>query len=372
MKLLFATIISILTCSSLLAGRWETAKVEYSDGRKCEGKLSVMGSRPLTITPTGAKYQQKILLRDIISLRQTVREQSMNRPWIYKEAGKVEKMYLEGKYPFINFTTEIILTNGKVIRGDIVSVAFRFKGNGPRKIFLTRQLKGKVGEKMEEVLYPVCISFNNRKTAVKPIVIELQNSGKIQHATALDNEREVVRFGKINGSQIVFDDLLPATYDIYILTDSKVLGGLSNTVPVKTQQGSPLPATTLSELNKVFPLADDFFKERWLLAISGNTKFCKSLVYKRREKYYHSHKHTPGGWMWHLDIWSWHLAGKEWKIDRRYIMVRHKQKGGEKVRNLYLVEKLGAVKPGASLNIDLNFNFEQGQKDGIRFIRKLK
>ena len=97
MKLLFATIISILTCFPVLAGRWEAAKVEYSDGRKCEGKLSVMGSRPLTITPTGAKYQQKILLRDIISLRQTVREQSMNRQWIYKEAGKVEKMYLEGK-----------------------------------------------------------------------------------------------------------------------------------------------------------------------------------------------------------------------------------------------------------------------------------
>jgi hypothetical protein len=371
MKLLFTTVISMLTGLSVTAGRWETAKVEFSDGRKCEGKLSVMGSRPLTITPTGAKYQQKILLRDIISLRQVVREQSMNRPWIYKEAGKVEKMYLEGKYPFINFTTEILLTNGKIIRGDIVSVAFKFKGNGPRKIFMTRQLKGKVGEKMEAMVYPARISFNNRRTTVKPIIIKLQNGGKIQHAAALDNEREVVRFGKINGSEIVFGDLFPATYDIYILTDNKVLAGLSNTVPAKAQ-GAPLPANALAELRKVFPLADDFFKERRLLAISGNIKFCKSLVYKRREKYYHSHKHTPGGWMWHLDIWSWHLAGKEWKIDRRYIMVRHKQKDGEKVRGLYLVEKFGAVKPGASLNIDLNFNFEQGQKDGIRFIRKLK
>jgi hypothetical protein len=362
----FIAVFSLFMILSASAASWEQAEVELSDGRRISGRLSLMGSRPLVITPTGKKHQQKILLSDILTLTQIVREQKMNRPWFYKESGKVEKMYLEGTYPFINFTSEIVLTSGKVIRGDIVSAAFRFKGEGPGKLFLTRQIKGKVGEKMDDLVYPLKITFNNRKSTVKPIVVTLTGAGKIQHAAALDNTREVVRFGKINGSKIVFDELLDADYDIYILTDAEVLGGLSDSTP-DDKKGGALPDNTLTELNKVFPLADDFFKERRILALSGNEKFCKTLVYKRREKYYHSDKYTPGGWVWHLDIWSWHLAGNEWKIDRRYIMVRRKQKGGEKIRKLFLVKALGAVKPGAELTIDFN-----GKEDnGIKFITEL-
>ncbi len=362
----FITIIFSFLMLSVSAAKWQEAEVELSDGRIISGKLARMGVRPLTITPTGAKYQQKILLSDIISLSQIVKEQKMNRPWLYKEAGKVEKMYLEGTYPFINLTTEVVLTNGKVIRGDIVSVAFKFTGKGLRKIFLTRQIKGKAGEKMSDMVYPSRIKFTNRKTSVKPVTISLINAGKIQSATALDNEREVVRFAKINGNRIIFDDLLDADYDIYILTDTNVLGGLSDSAP-QALQGEALPADAMTELKKQFPLANDFFNDRWILDISGNTKFCKTLVYKRRAKFYHSDKHTPGGWIWHLDIWSWHLAGK-WKIDRRYIMVRHKQKGGENIRDLFLVKALGGVKPGTELNI----NFNKDKKDGIKFITKLK
>ena len=366
MKILITIIFSLFVILPMSAARWQEAEVELSNGKRVSGKLARMGVRPLTITPTGAKYQEKILLSDIISINQIVKEQKMNRPWLYKESGKIEKMYLEGTYPFVNFITEVVMTNGKVVRGDIVSVAFKFTGKGLRKIFLTRQIKGKVGEKMSDLVYPVKIIFNNRKTSVKPITISLTNAGKIQSATALDNKREVVRFGKINGSKIIFKDLLKADYDIYILTDTNVLGGLSDSTPGK-QKGEALPSDASTELKKVFPLANDFFNDRWILALSGNTKFCKTLVYKRREKYYHSDKHTPGGWMWHLDIWSWHLAGK-WKIDRRYIMLRHKQKGGEKIRSLFLVKALGAVKPGTELNID----FKKDQKNDIKFISKLK
>ncbi|MDD5597996.1 MAG: hypothetical protein PHV82_08630 [Victivallaceae bacterium] len=367
MKIFVTIIFNLFMVLSVSAAGWEEAEIELSDGRRISGKLSLMGNRPLTITPAGEKYQQKILLSDILILTQIVREQKMNRPWLYKEAGKVEKMYLEGNYPFINFTTEIVLTGGKVIRGDIISAAFRFKGQGPGKFFLTRQIKGKVGEKMDDLVYPLKITFNNRKATVKPIIVTLAGAGKIQSAAALDNEREVVRFGRTEGSKIIFDELFDAEYDIYVLTDSEVLGGLSDAAPAD-RKGGALPDNAPAELNKVFPLADDFFSERRILALSGNEKFCKTLVYKRREKYYHSDKHTPGGWIWHLDVWSWHLAGNEWKIDRRHIMVRHKQQGGEKIRKLFLVRALGAVKPGAELTVDLNGE----RQNGVKFITELK
>jgi hypothetical protein len=73
-----------------------------------------------------------------------------------------------------------------------------------------------------------------------------------------------------------------------------------------------------------------------------------------------------GGFLWHLDIWSWHLAGSEWKIDRRYIMLRHKQHGGEMNRKFLMFKQLEAVKPGTAITIN-------AEKDGNagKFIRNL-
>ncbi|MDD5697679.1 MAG: hypothetical protein PHH77_03595 [Victivallaceae bacterium] len=359
-------LLAVIMLLPLTAAGRQAAEIEFSDGKVISGKLELMGSRPLIITPSGAKRQQRLRLDDIVFLNQIVREQSLNRPWFYREAGKPEKAYLEGRYPFINFTTEIGLTNGEVMRGDIVSTVFRFTGPGDRKLFLTRQLKGEVGQKLSDLVYPVRIKFANRKTAVPPIKITLLNAGKIESAAALDNQREVVRFGKVSGNTIVFDNLFAADYDIYILTDRVVLGGLSAAAPAD-RQGDALPPDTMTELQKVFPLADDFFRDRRIAALNGKTDFCKTLVYKRRETYYAADRHTPGGRVWHLDIWSWHRAGKEWKIDRRYILIRHKQQRGELNRRLFLAGALGAVRPGAELKLDFN----SGQNHDSRFIRQL-
>ncbi|NQZ69322.1 MAG: hypothetical protein HRT89_14770, partial [Lentisphaeria bacterium] len=37
--------------------------------------------------------------------------------------------------------------------------------------------------------------------------------------------------------------------------------------------------------------------------------------------------------------------------DRRYILIRHKQKAGEKMRKLYQLDKLMALKPGTEQHI---------------------
>ena len=138
----------------------ESAVILYSDGSSRSGELSIMGNRPLILRLPDSKIQQKFQLADLVSITQSVESATMNRPWLYTEAGKVDKTYLDGSYPFINFATEVELVSGKKLKGHLISLAFRLRGeDGSGKIFLTRQIKGKVGETLEEKVYPVTIRF---------------------------------------------------------------------------------------------------------------------------------------------------------------------------------------------------------------------
>ena len=98
-------------------------------------------------------------------------------------------------------------------------------------------------------------------------------------------------------------------------------------------------------------LTDDFFKERFALRLGGNRDYAKTLVYKRRAEFYDSTAIVPGGFIWHLEVMCWHLPESEWQLDKRHVLIRCKQKGSEKIRKLFVIPALSAVKPGAELKI---------------------
>ncbi len=133
---------------------------------------------------------------------------------------------------------------------------FRLRGeDGSGKIFLTRQIKGKVGETLEEKVYPVTIRFPKaEKVPAKPVTGKLSGYGKLQAATLLDVERNVVCPGSVKADgSFRFPPLLPGKYELYLRTDRFLLYGLAGT-PVKPEE--------LEEIRRVVPLADDFFPDR--------------------------------------------------------------------------------------------------------------
>lgn len=103
------------------------------------------------------------------------------------------------------------------------------------------------------------------------------------------------------------------------------------------------------------------------MRLAGDRAFAKALVYKRRADYYEAERWTPGGFLWHLEVWSWHLADPDWKVDRRFILIRHKQKGGEQNRKLMTGKLLDAVEPGSVLQIKA----DEGNDATWHFIRDL-
>ena len=320
----------------LFGAEVHNAMVTFSNGTSVEGKLSIMGSRPLYINTSKdtRTKDRKVELDDIVSITQKVEQATMERPWMYKESGKTDKIYFDGEYPLLNFETELLLVSGEVLRGHIISLPLRFKGKGPSKLFLQRQIKGEVGQKLEDIEYVTSITFERKVLEAKAITGIVDNNCKLLQASAVDRERHFVQTARLQGNSFCFPQLLPGKYDIFVMTEDAVLAGFTGSGEIP------------EELQKNFALADDFFKERFVLRIDGT----RTLVYKRRADFYHSKKHVGNGYIWHLEIWNWHKAGDEWKLDNRDLPLRVKQKD-TKAKRLYGMKALEAVEPGTEIKL---------------------
>ena len=334
----------------LFGAEMHNAMVTFSNGTSMDGKLSIMGSRPLYINTSKdtRTKDRKVELEDIVSITQKVEQATMERPWMYKESGKTDKIYFEGEYPLLNFETELLLVSGEVLRGHIISLPLRFKGKGPSKLFLQRQIKGEVGQKLEDIEYVTSITFERKVLEAKGISGTVDNNCPLLQVCAVDRERHFVHTARIQGNSFSFPQLLPGKYDIFVMTEDAVLAGFTGSGEVP------------EELQKNFSLADDFFKERFLLRLNET----RTLVYKRRGgDFYHSKKHVGNGYIWHLEIWNWHKAGDEWKLDSRDLPLRVKQKDN-KAKRLYGIKALEAVEPGVEIKL--------GKEQENDFIRSLE
>ena len=325
------------------------AIITFSSGRMLSGEVSIMGSRPLQINTSSSTRTRdvKLNLDDIVSITQSIEKATMERPWMYKESGKTDKVYFDGEYPLVNFNTTILLVSGEVVRGHIISVPLRFKGKGPSKIFLQRQIKGEVGQTMNDIEYISSITFDRPTVEGKAITGEMTGFGALEQVNAVDCERHVVLSAQVTGNSFSFPKLLPGKYDIFVLTKNEVLAGFSG------EKNIPEP------LSKNFKLADDFFPDRQILLLNGT----RTLVYKRRADFYAADRHVGKGFLWHLDIWNWHQAENEWKLDTRDIPLRIKQRDG-RPHKLYSVKALEGVSPGDTLSIKQGADYD--------FIRSLE
>lgn len=337
------------------AGERVPAEVTFSDGSALAGTVEVIGSRPLTISPTDAKRQQTFHLKDLRWIRHETETATLERPWTFAESGRHDKIYLDAPpYPLLNFRTTLGLVNGEEVAGHLISLAFRVRHEeGRDKFFLKRQIRGQGGQQLGEIVYPTLIRFPEHLPAeAKTLGGTITGAGRLIEVRAHDIERRQVVVARVQGDRFEFGKLLPGRYDLAALTSDYVLCGFSQATPSAKPAERPLPDNARAGIEEAFPKADDFFNDRWVLALRGHQDYAKTLVYKRRAKYYASEKHTPGGYLWHLEVWSWHSPETEWKLDQRFILVRRRQTGQEATRKLVLLDELTGVEPGAAINVE--------------------
>ena len=338
------TLLWALACSA--APAWLPAQVTYSDGTSHSCELQAMGGGAIILktSSVGRSLQRKVVMEDILEIRQEVEEAQQNQPWMYAESGKNVRIALSDEsYPFLNFGTVVLLTSGEVVRGHLISAAFRSREPMGKsgKLFLTRQLKGAPGQTADDLRYPVRIRLTaNTPQAAKAITGRLAESvfGRLERVVAIDLKRDILVEATLSAENtFAFPPLLDGKYEIYAQTARFLLAGFP-----ETAEAVP------DALEKAFRLADDFFNDRNILAFNK----LRTLVWKQRRHFYHDEEHLNGGILRHLEVWQWHQAGDEWKLDSRLMPFRLKQQGDETDRQLCLMPAFSAVEPGAALAPD--------------------
>ena len=337
-------------CGSAFAAdsRWIPAQITFSDGSTAGYDLQPMGGDGLAInsSPDRRSRVRKVDYEDILEIRQEIEESQQNAPWMYAESGRNVRIALSDEsYPLLNFSTTLLLASGEVVRGHVISASFRTRGaEESGKLFLKRQIKGALGQQASELLFPVRIRFTaHAPYDAKPIAgcLPPKEFGTLKSLVAIDIGRRIVIDAKISAAtgEFSFPPMLKGTYELYALTNRFILAGFPG--------GEEGTATAPPELQDAFSQADDFFSDRLILRQAGE----RTLVWKQRRHFHDDERYLSGGVLRHLEVWNWHLADKEWKLDSRNMPIRLMQQGGEADRTLVLVPRFCGVSPGADIKL---------------------
>ncbi|MGI6495766.1 MAG: hypothetical protein ACOX5G_06720 [Kiritimatiellia bacterium] len=133
--------------------------VSWSDGRIETGRI-VLGPGSRLRLHDGERVREwvpsEVACIDFDPLRG-----SMERAWRFVEAGKTAKEYTGEAYPVLDLGTVVACRDGSSATGRLMTAAIYLEqGAKTSKIVIRRQLEGKPGERLADLVYPARIAFD--------------------------------------------------------------------------------------------------------------------------------------------------------------------------------------------------------------------
>lgn len=136
-----------------------SGRIELSDGKSLEGKIYLTRDSKLRFYH---RRQEKLLLLDLAQidwLEQRVVQERMEPEWRWKENASDEKVYTGKTYPMREYETVLHLADGKELVGDCTALVHLRHANGQTRCVLHKRDKGKVGQKLDDLVYVKTIDF---------------------------------------------------------------------------------------------------------------------------------------------------------------------------------------------------------------------
>ncbi len=123
----------------------------------------------------------------------------MERPWTFKEAGRPEKVYLEGEYPLVNFLTRLTLVKQRSNRPCDFSRAGTQGGRRARKrFFCNARSKERKPRRSTILVYLRTLRMPNAAIADgRPIHGRVEGFGTVISVSALDTLRGHMLFARV-------------------------------------------------------------------------------------------------------------------------------------------------------------------------------
>ncbi len=141
--------------------------VEMSDGTVHPGNLYLTRDKRLEIFDQKLQRQREVPLRALKQIECRVSRQWMEKEWKFKELASEEKMFTGRTYPVREYAHRITLHDDRTITGTLAGIVYLQPASsssstrpgasrtGPKqeRYLLHKRDKGKIGDKLESLLY---------------------------------------------------------------------------------------------------------------------------------------------------------------------------------------------------------------------------
>jgi hypothetical protein len=166
----------VLACSTAARADGRPGAIEFSDGHKLAGAVSLTPGKDLRVfTDT---MQVSLSLDEVTQIRFLPEKEQMWEGFYFPDAGQTTQVKTGEVYPIRYLKTEVTLADGKVITGHLYTTVFYIENDdGAQKVVVTAKQTGTNGEKMADLTYPTLIHFDGGASAASSSTIDLTQSG---------------------------------------------------------------------------------------------------------------------------------------------------------------------------------------------------
>lgn len=138
--------------------------VEWSDGRKIEGTLSLSPGKDFRLFLKD--NQVALQLNEVKEIRFKPEKEEMHEGYYFPTAGQATQAKTGEVFPTRYITSEITLTDGKVLEGHLFTTMLYVETDtSTEKVLLLAKQVGDNGQKLADMPYPTDIRFDNASSA---------------------------------------------------------------------------------------------------------------------------------------------------------------------------------------------------------------
>ncbi|MGD1084384.1 MAG: hypothetical protein ABSA47_06470 [Verrucomicrobiota bacterium] len=313
--LLAAAVFALAVFSAQGAAEGRDGRVEFSDGRVVEGKISLTPGGALKIE-AGPKISVLELDR-VREIRVSPEKEEMDRDWRFKEAGQTAKEFFGDPYPVRYLQATVLLAGGETLTGHLYSTVLYVEGaESAEKVVLLSKQRGDEGKTLQSLVYPTRISFGGgtaADTATITLRLKWAGLGAGSEIAALTRGALVRLTATPAGpaGEYKMPSPLGREFFLAIRTGGKIVAGW----PAEKD------AKIFAQVQTALTNSEDFFDERRVLGVASDPAaaeiYSLILAVRKGKTTLDAARSQP----WRLEIYRWKteegsdrlmLAGQGW------------------------------------------------------------
>lgn len=166
---------ALLSLLGVARGEGRAGSVEWSDGHKVAGTLSLTPGKGLKLFTSRA--QVSIQLVEVKEMRFKPEKEELWEGFYFPTPGQTTQVKTGEVYPIRYLQTEITLSDGKVLDGHLFTTMLYVEtDDATQKVPLVAKQTGTNGEKLTELIYPTVVRFDADASAAGSTQIDLSHA----------------------------------------------------------------------------------------------------------------------------------------------------------------------------------------------------